>query len=434
MPRQPHGGPLNAQVETEEQTRCAFLQIKTLVNYLRRARNHWQHVAGSAGHGPDWPCRAIESSSELTHCSFNFSHAHAGYIVEAHNRFLRARRVLHLFRHIASQRGKDCVRNSLSLQFPHPVLRLFLRTFLVEREINRVQLDACLSDRDQRRICHFLRTQSATRRDRAYALLDLDCAFSSQTPERCQVKPPVHAALYQSMAFEIAKRPRKAVSVPASGSGLFHLEHAKTGFQKFYDFVSRDALAHAACGDQNSNDQGPGIGAKKPGYEVLGRCRNKTLPILMLFMWACRNQVRSAALAIPNPPRAPHEILIFSDAVRRRPRMFKTDNHDGRRRRIDAHRKRCRRDDDAQARTAAPEMFLDDATLFAIQMRIVESNAARHDLTQMSGGLGRIARGEIGESLSGLRQSQSIRQLLTSLTAFSRLLSETDDLLASLDN
>ena len=49
----------------------------------------------------------------------------------------------------------------------------------------------------------------------------------------------------------------------------------------------------------------------------------------------------------------------------------------------------------------------EDATLFAIQMRIVESNAVRQDLTQMPRGLGRIARGEIGERLSGTRHRQS---------------------------
>jgi hypothetical protein len=66
-------------------------------------------------------------------------------------------------------------------------------------------------------------------------------------------------------------------------------------------------------------------------------------------------------------------------------------------------------------------------------MRIVESNAARQDLTQKPGGLGRIARGEIGESLSGGRQSQSICQVLSPVTGFPRCIPENDDLLAFLD-
>jgi hypothetical protein len=82
---------------------------------------------------------------------------------------------------------------------------------------------------------------------------------------------------------------------------LFYLEHAKAGLEKFYNFVARDPASDAACCDQDTNNQCPGIGIEEAGDQIFRRRRNVMLPILMFFMRTCRNEVGRAAPASSTP-------------------------------------------------------------------------------------------------------------------------------------
>src|SRR5579859_4346863 len=157
------------------------------------------------------------------------------------------------------------------------------------------------------------------------------------------------------------------------------------------------------------------------------------LPILMLLMRTCRNQVGCAALGVTKPSGTADQVFIFCDAVWRRSRMFQADNHDSRCRSVNAHCKRRRCDDDAQPRVATTKMLLDDPPFFPIEVRIVKCDTAREDLAEMARRLRRITGREISQRFVGRWKPKRVSQVLCSVTRLSRCLAENDDLLALLD-
>src|SRR5882762_116405 len=154
------------------------------------------------------------------------------------------------------------------------------------------------------------------------------------------------------------------------------------------------------------------------------------LPILMFLMRTCRNQVGRAALRITEPSRTADQVLVFSDAVWRRSRMFQADDHDRRCRSVNAHRKRRGCDDDAQPRVATPKMLLDNPALLPIEVRIVKRDTTREDLAEMARGLRRITGGEISQRLVGRWKPKRVSQILRSVARLARRLAENDNLLS----
>src|SRR5260370_1067334 len=205
------------------------------------------------------------------------------------------------------------------------MLWFFVDTLLVQRKINRVQLDAGLDDGNQRRVGHFFRTQGTKGIDRTDQRLDFDSAFPGEAAEGGKMKMPVLPTLDQTVPREIIECLFKPAPVPASPATLFHLEYAKTGLKKFYDFVSRNSASSASRCDEHPDNQCTGISVKEAGNHIFRCRRNIMLPILMFLMRTCRNQVGRAALRITEPPRTADQVLVFSDAVWRRPWMFEAE-------------------------------------------------------------------------------------------------------------
>src|SRR5947208_1704643 len=157
------------------------------------------------------------------------------------------------------------------------------------------------------------------------------------------------------------------------------------------------------------------------------------LPILMLLMRTCRNQVGCPPLRITKPPGTADQVLVFGNAVWRRSRMFQANNHDSRCRSVNAHCKRRGCDDDAQPRVATTKMLLDDPSFLTIEMRIVKCDTAREDLAEMARRLRRITGGEISQRFVGRWKPKRVSQVLCSVTRLTRCLTENDDLLALLN-
>ena len=86
-------------------------------------------------------------------------------------------------------------------------------------------------------------------------------------------------------------------------------------------------------------------------------------------------EVGCPPLGIAKPPSATDEVLVFCDRVRLLPGMFQAGDDDRGRGRVDAHGKRCRRDDHAERARGFPKLLLDDTSLVSIEVRVVEADA-----------------------------------------------------------
>src|SRR5260370_10680783 len=139
--------------------------------------------------------------------------------------------------------GEDSARDVLPYQLLHPVLRLFLRAFPVHWEINIVELNGGLRDRDQGRIGDFIGAEIAQTVDGAQQRFYLDRALSGETPERREMKPGIFVALDKTVSCEIVERVLKRTLVPAGSiAGLLDLEYAEAGFKKINNVIARDAV------------------------------------------------------------------------------------------------------------------------------------------------------------------------------------------------
>lgn len=59
-------------------------------------------------------------------------------------------------------------------------------------------------------------------------------------------------------------------------------------------------------------------------------------PAVMLLLRACRNEIGRTTLSVAEAASPTGQVLVFSDAVWLLPRMFKADDHHGRRRCVES--------------------------------------------------------------------------------------------------
>src|ERR1700730_14980940 len=111
------------------------------------------------------------------------------------------------------------------------MLRFFLTAPLVHREIDRLQFNASLSNRDQCRIGQFLGAQGAKTIDSPDQRFDFNSALSCKSAERREAALATFGTLNQTMPREIVERIFQPLPIPATAAGLCLLEYAKACFE-----------------------------------------------------------------------------------------------------------------------------------------------------------------------------------------------------------